>query len=295
MTTMTQASVERTSTRVPVSNGKQLTVEAGNPWPSAYRGSKYSIVSTQRHGDVVQWSHMGDIRAVTHVPDGLQEALRDLGKRNGHGSFKITASGEILTKVPADSYEQTMESPVSRGHVPVYVGMLDGDFDFEEFTNDPATASKGEISVWAGLPFDHGETWIACNDDVLRWNWQDYYFESAFGHSEIVAAYKDLRPVGGRLYINEHGHIWANVDRDEVPTHRKDDVGQAFADWQRSASPAEKRLVNRRLQRTESKSVEGGLLPVNLGHLSQFDDGLVPKPVVEDKAYFNDTSMDPND
>ncbi|GGC73127.1 hypothetical protein [Haloferax sulfurifontis] len=290
----TISNLNRTSTVVPVNDNKQLTVEPGSPWPSAYRGSKYSLVSSRLHGDVVQWSHMGDVQALTDAPRGLQDELRRLGKQGGYGSFKLTASGEVLTKVPADNFPKSAQAPVNRGHIPVYVGKLNGQFDFEVVSNDPATIDPGEIQVWRGLPFKHGETWAVCSDDVLRWTWRDYYFESAFDHPDIVTTYKRLRPMGGRIYINEHGHIWGGIDRSVVPAGEQPRVAEAFTTWQQSATSAEKRLVERRLERTQSQAVENGLLPVHLGHLSQFDDGMVPKPVVTDKRYFRDTVRDPD-
>ncbi len=287
--------VARDSTKVPVGESRQVEVEPGKPWPSAYRGSKYSIISSRNHGDVVQWSHMGNVQAMTKIPNGLKEELRNLGKPDGHGSFRITASGEVLSKVPASRYRDRDEAPVENGFIPVYVGKLEGNFDFQEFSNNPTPPPEiGELRVWSGLPFNHGETWAVCTDDVLRWNWQDHYFESAFDHPEIVATYKTIRPVGGRIYINEHGHIWGNIDRNEVPKNEKTKISQAFQNWQRKASPAEKRLVTRRLKRTESEAAKDGLLPVYLGHVSQFDDGLIPKPVVDNKSYFRDSTTDPD-
>lgn len=289
----TQAALKRESTEVPMDGGRQVTVTPGNPWPSAYRGSEYSIVSSRKHGDVAQWSHMGDIQAMTGVPRGLKDALQDLGKVDGRGIFRLTASGEILTKVPADKYRKVSQAPVNRGHIPVYVGKIDGTFDFQAFSNDPTPPSDiGEVSVWTGLPFKHGETWAVCSDDVLRWSWQDYYFESAFDHPELAETYKRFRPAGGLIYLNEHGHVWGNINREDVPASERDRVGKAYGEWQQTASNAEQRLVTRRLKRMESDSAPDGLLPVYFGHLSQYDDGLVPKSVVKDKTYFTDTAME---
>jgi hypothetical protein len=295
MSTDGNGSLRQEPTQVPTVNRRQLTVEPGHPWPSAYRGSKYSIVSSRKFGDVAQWSHMGDIQAMTERPGGLKTALTELGKTNGRGSFRLTATGEVLTKVPADQYQWTSQARANRGHIPVYVGKLDGDFDFEEISNDPTPPSNtNAVEIWTGLPFNHGETWAVCTDDVLRWSWQDYRFESAFDHPELVAAYKSLRPEGGRIYINEHGHIWGNVDRDTVPSSERGRIRDAFDEWERTASNAERRLVTRRLNRTESEAAANGLLPVYLGHISQFDGGIVPKPVVTDNSYFGDSAMDPD-
>lgn len=287
------SSLEKISTKVPVMDDRQVTVEPGYPWPSAYRGSKYSVVSSRKFGDVAQWSHMGDVQAMTELPRGLQDALHEFGKTNGYGSFRLTAAGEVLTKIPASQYRQAHKAQVSRGHIPVYVGKIDGIFDFTEISNNPPRPDvTGEVTVWTGLPFNHGETWVVCTDDVLRWSWQDYYFESAFDHPDLVEAYKSLRPQGGRIYINEHGHVWGNVDRDSVPLGKREQVTAAVKEWQATTSNAEQRLVTRRLNRTESDAVPDGLLPVHFGHVTQFDSGIVPKPVVNDNRYFGDSAME---
>lgn len=292
MSTMENASVlEGVSTSVPTIGQRELRVEAGDPWPSAYRGSRYSVVSSQNFGDVARWTHKKEIQAMTELPEGLQSALRSLGKTDGYGSFRITASGEVLTKVPADYYAKTNLAEASRGYIPVYVGKLSGCFDFTEISNDPPRISNGELSVWTGLPFNHGETWAVCTDDKLRWSWKDYYFESAFDHPELVAAYKSIRPPGGRIYINEHGHVWGNVDREVVPERELNRVQEAVSTWNEKASNAERRLVNRRLKHTESEDVPDGLLPMYFGHLSQFDGGIVPKPVVSDNSYFGASAV----
>lgn len=269
------ATLEETPAKVPTIGRKELTVEPGDPWPSAYRGSEYSVVSSQNFGDVAQWNHKKEIQAMTELPDGLQSALRALGKTNGYGGFRFTAAGEVLTKVPADRYQKSGDAEANRGYIPVYVGQLSGSFDFSEISNDPPKPAKGELNVWTGLPFKHGETWAVCTDDKLRWTWQDYYFESAFDHPELVDAYKSLRPRGGRIYVNEHGHIWGNINREAVPESERHRIQAAFKNWSQTASNAERRLVNRRLEHTKSNNVEDGLLPVHIGHLSQFDGGIV--------------------
>lgn len=289
----TRAVLDQQPTDVPVNEDRQVTVRPGDPWPSAYRGSEYSIVASRKHGAVAEWSHMGNIQAVTDVPDGLQDALRNLGKDAGLGSFRLTAAGEVLTKIPASDYRKREDAPVSRGHVPVYVGKIDGTFDFQAFSNDPTPPeSIGNVSVWSGLPFKHGETWAVTSDDTLCWSWQDYYFESAFDHPEIAETYKRFRPGGGLIYINEHGHIWGNVNREDVPASERELIGKAYSEWERTASNAEQRLVTRRLERMKSESAPDGLLPVYFGHLSQFDDGLIPKPIVDDEYYFTDEAKD---
>jgi hypothetical protein len=287
-----EASLRRKKTTVPVVGGEQATVEPGDFWPSSYRGSRYSLVDSQKHGTVVKWSHMGAIQAMTYLPEGLQRALRDFGKIEGKGSFRVTASGEVLTKIHSDNYRGNDDFDL-QGFVPVYVGQIEGDFDFEDFSNDPETSSDvSDLRVWSGLPFNHGERWSVTTKDKLVWRWEDFNFESAFEHPGLAKRYKSLRPEGGRIYINEHGHVWGNVDRETVPSSLRDEVMEAFNTWKRSASNAEKRLVQRRLERTKDDGAENGLLPMHIGHLSQFDEGLVPKPVVTHDQYFENTARE---
>lgn len=74
------ASLAAVSTEVPVAADRQVTVTPPDPWPSAYRGSRYSVVSSRSHETVLRWSHQGGVQALRSVPDGLHEALRDVGK-----------------------------------------------------------------------------------------------------------------------------------------------------------------------------------------------------------------------
>lgn len=287
------ASLTAEPTEVPVAANRQVTVTPADPWPSAYRGSRYSVVSSQSYGTALRWSHRGEIQALRSVPDGLHEMLRDVGKPDGYGSIRLTATGEVLTKVPAEAYDQVGAAEVNSGFIPVYLGQLGGTFDFTDFSNDPdRLASQSAICVWTGLPFHHGESWSVCSDNVLRWRWQDYQFESVFDHDELVDKYTRFRPEGGQLYINEHGHVWGNVNRRTVPAEMNSEVMEAYRTWERTADPAAQRLVTRRIQHTESADAPDGLLPTYLGHLSQFDDGVAPKPIVSDKRYFTTTSRD---
>jgi hypothetical protein len=262
------------------------------PWPSAYRGSEYSVVDSRSYGYVLKWSYRGIMQSMTEIPGGLKKALEDVGKALSRGSVRITSQREVLTKVAADKYSESDEAHANDGYIPVYLGKLEGK-PYWKVNNYPDSLSDpDEVSVWTGFPFKHGETWSACYDDSLRWKWQDYQFESAFDHPELVEKYKSIRPRGGRIYINEAGYVWGNLNREKVPRGKRQEVAEAVKEWEKNGSEAEKRLVKTRLEETESESASDGLLPVYLGHLSQFDGGLVPKPVVEDKGYFIDTSME---
>lgn len=279
------------STSVPINGGQDVTIHHGSPWPSVYRGSKYSLVDSQkrRRDKVVQWKYK-DLQSVVEPPSGLVPAMQAVGKSfaTGKGSFRVTAGGEVLTKVHADEFPNADQAPHASGWIPVYVGKLTGGMDFDQLNNDPSPPAP---SVWDGLSFNHGETWAVGVDDRLIWKRDQFRFESAFDHSELVETYQQYRTVAGRLYINEFGHIWINAPSDSVPDDRAEEVSRIFEKWrdtvEAAGDSAAMRLVDTRLKATaQDGDPENGHLPLYIGHLSEFDDGLIPRPVVTDPGYF---------
>lgn len=283
------ARLEEAPTTVPIAGGKEVAIDPGKPWPSPYRGSTYSIVHSQKFNQLVmRWQHRHEIQAYNEPPAGLVEALGELGKTVGRGSgqFRITASREILTKIHASEYVHADEAPFAKGYIPVYVGKLVGTIEFLEFDINPSPPAPGTANIWDGLSFTHGERWSVSPDGCLKWKWQGFEFESAFDHPELVAAYLAYRPTGGRIYINEFGHVWGNFSYRHAPDVKKVQLNRKFKNWLRTATNGQKRLVQRRLLYTKSQGEVDGLLPIHLGHLGSFDNGVVPKPVVEDPTYY---------
>jgi hypothetical protein len=283
---------DETATKVPIAGGRTVTIESGQPWPSAYRGSRYSLVSDDDFDDpTIKWKQRDlTIYAESDPPSGLRRAIALAGKTGGYGSFRVTAKGEVITKVEAEEDSDFDQAPVSSGWVPVYLGQLDGEIDFGSVDLNPAPPN-GSVAVWRGLPFNHGERWSVSHDGELVWNWRDYRFESAFDHAELVDAYDSYRPNPGRLYVTEHGHVWVNVPNDDIVRGRESEIRQAVASWKERAesngNSSTLRLVNRRMVATsQSEDPSEGHLPIHLGHLSQFDGGVVPRPVVDDESYY---------
>lgn len=290
--------VRQESTKVPLTGGRDVTIDPGSPWPSSYRGSKYSLVHSHRFGQfVLQWQY-NDLQIYLEPPAGLVESMRSVGKSNGSGSgsFRITAGREVLTKVNVDHYVNADAAPTDSGWSLVYLGKLRGGLPFTDVYIDPESDPTREICIWEGLPFNHGETWVVDVYDSLLWKWQGYQFESAFDHPEIIDKYAEYRNTPGRLYINEFGHIWVNIPREGIPESRRAEVIQLFSDWRERAKTEGKdsvrRLVNRRLVATGGGDPTRGHLPIHIGHISEFDDGLVPRPVVDDPKYFVDAGRE---
>jgi len=294
--------IHRTSTEVPIDGERDVTIEPEKPWPSAYRGSQYSLVeSSQRERDkVVRWQHR-ELPAHCEPPTGLTSALQAVGKSNGEGtgSFRITADGEVLTKVPADTYPYSDDAPQSDGWIAVYVGQLEGEVGFDEINNNP-DPKPGEIAIWDGFPFNHGETWVVSVHDTLIWKRGTYRFESAFDHDELIDCYNQYRKQAGRLYVNEHGHVWINAPPSGIPGNQEQGVQAMAKEWRQTAQREGRsqalRLVTRRLEATSpDDDPKNGHLPIYIGHLSEFDGGVIPKPVVTDPSYFVDMSRKPTD
>ncbi|MDB9235205.1 hypothetical protein [Halorubrum ezzemoulense] len=280
------------STSVPLQNQQSVTLKPGKPWPSAYRGSKYSLVSDDDFADAVLKWEQRDLTIYTEPPDGLRRALVLLGKTGGYGSFRVTADNEVLTKIKADDYEHVDEAPINNGWIPVYVGKLTGTLDFDEVDLDPVTPlRKNSVKVWKGFPFHHGERWSVSQDGTLFWKWRDYRFESAFDHPELVSKYETYRETAGRLYITENAHVWVNIPKNGISPGKQTAVGNAIREWKETAEEegdtATLRLVNRRLVATSGDDDPStGHFPIHLGQLSDFDGGLIPRPVVDEPSYF---------
>lgn len=124
----------------------------------------------------------------------------------------------------------------------------------------------------------------------LLWKWRDYRFESAFDHPDIVAEYRKYRSQAGRRYVTENGHVWVNVPHGDVEADKTEEIQRAVAEWKDTAetegNAATLRLVNRRLVATSTDDdPANGHLPIHIGHLGDFDDGLIPRLVVDDPTY----------
>lgn len=283
--------IERRATKVPIAGGEDVTITPGNPWPAPYRGSKYSLVESRKadRDIIVKWSHR-DLQAYAEPPDRLVEVMQSVGKSlsTGKGSFRVTANGEVLTKVHADSYPKAHRAPHADGWIPVFLGTLAGDMGFTKLNNNPKLEPP---TIWDGLPFNHGETWAVGIDDQLIWKHGGYRFYSAFEHPELIEMYEQYREIAGRLYINEFGQIWINVPTDSVPDDRGGKIREMFKSWKRQAErngdDAALRLVTQRLKATAPDNEPmNGHMPIYIGHLNEFDEGVIPRPVVTDPGYF---------
>lgn len=287
------ATFTETPTEVPIAGGESVQINPHQPWPSAYRGSRYSLVNSEEYGDdsdvTLKWEHR-DLKIFAEPPQGIQSAMVLAGKQNARGSFRITANGEVITKIHADYYTNLDQAPVSEGWIPVYLGKFEGELEMADVSLNPPAPPTTDIAVWRGLPFNHGERWSVTADGQLVWRWKDYEFESITEHDELVEKYMQYRSNGGRLYITEYGHIWGNASLTDGPATSRSTLREAVKSWkdqaERDGDTASLRLVNRRMTATGGGDPGEGLVPIHLGHVSDFDDGVIPTPVVDDETYY---------
>ena len=288
---MSKARLNSVPTNVRTIGNRIVSIEPGKPWPGVYRGSTYSIV--KRNEEPTLLLRYKDIDIEGALPDGLVNQLQRVGKSAGDatGTIRITANRDVLTKVHADEYPHADEALVSEGWIPVYLGKLAGTIAFDWLTNDPAESELEPPCVWEGLPFNHGERWSVTVNGDLQWrinNPDQFRFPSAYTHTDLTKTYASFRATGGRLRVNEYGHIWMELPRAEAA--ERADLQDMLREWLQTAKQQERnrlaKLLVERLRATGGGDPQAGNIPLYLGHISQYDTGNVPSPVITDKNYY---------
>lgn len=110
--------------------------------PSAFRGSRYTLVTADDDDDApdevaLEWKSR-DLKVFARPPAGLHNALVEEGNVGRKGSFKITANGDVLTKVQAN----LDQAPVKTGWIPVYLGLIEGTVSLGGVPMDPELPSR---------------------------------------------------------------------------------------------------------------------------------------------------------
>lgn len=256
------ATLIRESITVPSSDEIPVKIVPGDPWPLPYRGSKYSV---NKIGNALKmsWSRMDFIFYVDAIPNGLISSMVEY-KRDSRGSFRITPHGEVITKMIEDEYTYT----------PLYLGKLQGNFNFIGFDLNPQELEAG--SIWTGLNFKHGEEFAVWNrdgnNDYLYWEKKGIKFRSTERYPELCAKVRGIRPKAGRVYFTEFGHIWMNLE-----------INGASPEWSsiihsKIENDMEKLKNNDTLLRAIKLRIEQtGTIPIYLGKIQDFDSGLPPR------------------
>jgi len=262
------------STKVPGVDEQPMIVNPGDVWPLPYRGSRYSVKQIEKKLSFC-WSREDVVHCAERGPDGLIKAMIE-HKKDSRGSIRITPHGEVITKRENEDGTYTT----------IFLGLLDGTFVFPGFDLDPIDAERG--SLWPGLHFKHGEefaVWVRDgNEDYLYWTYNGLYFRSTERYPELCAAYREMRPRCGRLYITEFGHVWINLPGSEIsqewaPRFR-DLLDVEIEKLKESKNDILLQSLVNRLRAT------GNCYPVYLGRITDFDSGTPPRTHFSSKAKF---------
>lgn len=281
------ASISSVPTTIRPYEDTTATIEPGMPWPGVYRGSKYSLTGDHRRPNL-SVVHQG-LTIDGEVPAGLTDNLQAIGKSNGTGlgTFRVTADKHVLTKVHSDDYPHVADALIDEGWIPVYVGKLSGIMEFHGFDNDPSEPPM----LWSGLTFKHGERWTVTVNGLLQWRYtkgQRFHFPSIEHHSDLVSAYQSVRKSGGRLRVNEYGHVWMEAPIESIQRFDKlyDGVQRWLKQQEREGNNELVSMLYRKLKRTGGGDPSNGNVPLYVGHVSDFDLGTVPIPIVTDPEYY---------
>lgn len=273
-----------------------MTIEPDQPWPGVYRGSKYSLLSDGLDTELAV-THKG-LRIPGEAPDGILKALQAVGKSDGTGlgTFRVTAGGHVLTKVRHDRYPHLEEARIETGWVPVYLGILSGQIEFPGFDNDP----DNKPMLWPGVCFQHGECWSVTTRGTIEWRHRynhQFRFPSNDRRTELVSAYQRVRKHGGRLRINEHGHVWMEAPHKVVQRYEKlySGIQSWLQEMERDGRNNLLSLIYRRLERTGGGDPSQGNFPLYVGHISEYDDGTIPVPYLNDPSYYEISAEEPDE
>jgi hypothetical protein len=234
-------------------------------------------------------------------------------RKYGNGPVTITSKGEAIMWRRDDNEWN-----------PYYIGIVNLDPVMVQIPEHPGVnglypSNKSsakewfdpkKVGLWTGCMFKTGEPWTVRqrSRETSQLTWPGK-LSSALSkgliilgtepkHAELIDAYLQVRPCGGRLYILLGGDIWMNV--------RKQDVGDDDV-WGRLAKNMREtiselinipnhpllQMYNTRMEATRGdKAIEEGCLPIYLGNCADFDDGSIP--ITKIKLGYKRTSNDPN-
>jgi len=305
-------------------SGRTASIQSGEIWPIPVRGSKYMIRFSEHSTNYLQSSGQPIVESdskddqrrigmsrlkefspgpIVH-PDTI-ELIQSI-RRWSNGPVTITPKGEAIV------WRQDED-----GWNPYYVGSVNVDpiwFQYPSRLGHPGvnglfpTPESSHLSwftpkewgLWTGCMFKTGEPWTvrsrARSSPCLTWPGNIYKNTNMVLnvkgtdpiHPELIKAYFDIRPCGGRLYVLMGGHIWMNLKKKDI---RDNDEMEADEIWERLSSNTRKvmeeimqhpnhplsQMFNARMMATKGNdSFEEGCMPIYLGNCADFDDGEIP-------------------
>lgn len=216
-------------------NGEGL--KCGDNWPYHYRGTTYHC---NQNGEVWWRSSKDGIKLP--VSTGHEEIVKQiLNLKTDGGIFKITETGDVLTKVEESDIFQ-----------PVFVCEMDEQFVFPEGVDtSPKSLQPGDL--WPGF-YDGARYSFSRN--AVWWHNPDgprQYVEEEFPEI-LMETLNKFKPKGGSFRITENGFVIALVEVQPLPNNLKEQY-LALTDVQQQ-------LVKFKIASTE-------MLPVYIGKFHQ--------------------------
>jgi hypothetical protein len=177
-------------------------------YKGVYRGTKY-------HADFKgnMWWRADKTMPRIKVNFSNNEIINDiLSIKPMGGSFRITESKEVLTKVFSEE----------SGYVSTYVGTLNCDITYENYKWKPENLRKG--CLWPSV-YDGTTLSVNTNGDVLI-HIGDIKVYAKKGHEELAKKVLELNGKygGGRFKINENGYILTLMYRAPYPERIKNQM-----------------------------------------------------------------------
>ncbi|MCD6236363.1 MAG: NERD domain-containing protein [Thermoplasmata archaeon] len=189
---------------------KPNKAEKNKEYMGVYRGTTYHF---DYKGDVWWRANRANLKIKATFSDSkIIDDLLDVKPQGG--SFRITESREVLTKVFIEG----------RGYVSIYIGNLVGDIELEHFRWQPEKIKRGDLwpSIYDGTTFSvntNGELLLHIGGNKV------YAIE---GHENLVKKVLDFtgKYGGGRFKINENGNIIALMYHAPYPDRIKRQLEQ---------------------------------------------------------------------
>ena len=170
---------------------KKLTL--GGTYPGVYRGTKFHVNSKGE----VWWKSSGGILLNAEFSEKaiIDEVLKH---KPAGGSFRITESKEILTKIEKDD----------GSYNPIYVGKFSGEIKLDSIDWMPKV-KKGEL--WPSK-YDGVILSVNSNGRVAIKIGKGVKVYAKSGHEKLAREILSVRPAGGRFVIDENKNILTLVE-----------------------------------------------------------------------------------
>ena len=176
-------------------------MKEGGQYLGIYRGTKYHF----NYNGEVWWQKSGQYPKIKANFSNKNILEKILSYKPQGGNFRITESGDILTKL------FTQE----RGYVPIYIGSFSGKIELDGLRWNEEQIQPGQL--WPGL-YDGTNFSVNTNEGLfIKVNGMKVYAKT--GHEKLVKNVLAFNAAqgGGRFVINESGAIIVLLHKSPFP------------------------------------------------------------------------------